>query len=99
SVGMLRSHPAARDVALSIDGLSSARANVDSVKLGRAVYNLLLNGCEAARKGKQTPRVKLTLAEDESYLRIHVADSGEGVPESVQRTLFQPFVSAGKPSG
>jgi signal transduction histidine kinase len=99
SVGMLRAHPAARDVSLSVDGLSSVRANVDGLKLGRAVYNLLLNGCEAARKGPKPPQVKLTLAEDESYLRIHVADSGEGILESVQRTLFQPFVSAGKPSG
>lgn len=99
SMSMLRGHPAARDVLLSMDGLSSARANVDSVKLGRAVYNLLLNGCQAAKLGAGNPEVRLRFAEDESYFRIHVEDNGEGVPEAVERTMFQPFVSEGKQSG
>ena len=41
----------------------------------------------------------LTLAEDESFIRIHVSDTGAGVPESVRRTMFLPFVSEGKESG
>jgi signal transduction histidine kinase len=99
AMGMLRAHPAARDVKLSVQGLSSLMAYVDSQKLGRAVYNLLLNGCQAARRGTGTRAVSLTLAEDESFIRIHVSDTGCGVPEGVLPTMFLPFVSEGKESG
>src|SRR5665213_2076177 len=99
ALGMLRAHPAARDVKISLHGLSSLVAYVDANKLGRAVYNLLLNGCEAARRGAPPAAVTLTLAEDESFIRIHVSDTGAGVPESVRRTMFLPFVSEGKESG
>ncbi len=99
SLGMLRAHPAVRDVKISLHGLSSLVAYVDANKLGRAVYNLLLNGCEAARRGTPPAAVTLTLAEDESFIRIHVSDTGPGVSESVRRTMFLPFVSAGKESG
>jgi len=100
SVGMLRAHPTARDVKISLQGLSSLVAYVDGKKLGRAVYNLLLNGCQAAKRGKVVPpAVTLTLAEDESFIRIHVADTGPGVPDSVRRTMFLPFVSEGKENG
>jgi nitrogen-specific signal transduction histidine kinase len=96
---MLRGHPACRDVKISLHGLSSLVAFVDANKLGRAVYNLLLNGCEAARRGAPPAAVALTLAEDESFIRIHVSDTGPGVPEALRRTMFLPFVSEGKESG
>jgi signal transduction histidine kinase len=99
ALGMLRAHPAVRDVKISLQGLSSLVAYVDANKLGRAVYNLLLNGCEAARRGPGPAAVTLSLAEDESFIRIHVSDNGAGVPESVRRTMFLPFVSEGKESG
>jgi signal transduction histidine kinase len=99
ALGMLRAHPEAREVKLSLNGLSSLMAYVDSQKLGRAVYNLLLNGCQAARRGVGPAAVSLTLAEDESFIRIHVTDTGVGVPEGVLRTMFLPFVSEGKENG
>jgi signal transduction histidine kinase len=99
AVAMLRSHPAARDVKISLQGLSSLTAYVDAKKLGRAVYNLLLNGCEAAKQSSHSPSVSLTLIEDSNFIRICVSDNGDGVAESVQRTMFMPFVSEGKQSG
>lgn len=99
AVAMLRSHPAAQGVKVSIEGLSSLTAYVDGKKLGRAVYNLLLNGCEAARNTAINPAVTLTLAEDESFIRIHIADNGAGVPTELERTMFLPFVTEGKASG
>jgi signal transduction histidine kinase len=99
AVNMLRAHPAARDVEISIQDAPSITSYVDGKKLGRAVYNLLLNGCEAARTGSPSPVVKLDLDEDDNFIRIHVSDNGSGVAESVQGTLFMPFVSEGKQSG
>jgi signal transduction histidine kinase len=99
AVGILRAHPAVRDVTITLHGLSSLVAYVDANKLGRAVYNLLLNGCEAARRGPAPAAVTLALEEDENFIRINVSDTGPGVPEPLLRTMFLPFVSEGKESG
>jgi signal transduction histidine kinase len=99
SVGMARSHPAARDVRIVVKGASSAEAWVDAKKLGRAIYNLLLNACQAARHGRDIPLVTINLDEDESSFYIAVADNGPGVPEAIRKTMFLPFVSEGKESG
>ena len=99
SVGMARSHPAARDVRIVVAATPSIEAWVDAKKLGRAVYNLLLNACQAARRGKDLPLVTLNLEEDESSIHIEVSDNGPGVAESVRQTMFLPFVSEGKESG
>jgi signal transduction histidine kinase len=99
AVAMVRSHPAARDVKIAVTGLSSIEAWIDARKLGRAVYNLLLNACQAASRGKDPAVVELSLDEDERTIRIRVADNGPGVHASVRQTMFLPFVSAGKESG
>ena len=99
AVAMARSHPAARDVRILVESLSPIQACIDSKKLGRAVYNLLLNACQAARRGKDLPLVKLNLTEDSRSICIEVADNGPGVAESIRQTMFLPFVSEGKESG
>jgi len=99
AVTMVRSHPAARDVRIVVSGLSRVEVWMDAKKLGRAVYNLLLNACQAARRGKDLPLVTLDLVEDDQSLRIEISDNGPGVPESIRQTMFLPFVSEGKESG
>jgi signal transduction histidine kinase len=99
AVGMARSHPAARDVRFVVDGLTSIEVWIDAKKLGRAIYNLLLNACQAAHRGKSLPLVTLNLVEDDRSLRIEVGDNGPGVSESIRQTMFLPFVSEGKESG
>jgi signal transduction histidine kinase len=99
AIAMVRSHPAARDVRIVAPGFSSIEAWIDAKKLGRAIYNLLLNACQAACRGMNPPLVTLSLEEDERYIRIKVADNGPGVAESIRKTMFLPFVSEGKESG
>jgi len=72
---------------------------VDTLKIERALSNLILNGCQAARQGTGKPQVRLSLTEDAAWISLHIADNGPGVPEAIRATLFQPFVSQGKPSG
>ena len=72
---------------------------VDSKKLGRAVYNLLLNACQAAKRGKGLPKVTLSLYEDDRSIGIRIADNGPGVPEALRQKIFMPFVSEGRESG
>jgi signal transduction histidine kinase len=95
----VRQHPECREVHIVAADLKAVDAWVDGTKLGRALYNLVLNACQAARKGGGQPTVTVTLGEDEERLRIGISDTGKGVPASIRRTLFQPFVSAGKENG
>jgi signal transduction histidine kinase len=99
AVGMVRSHPGSRDVKIALSGLSSLEAWVDSKKLGRAVYNLLLNACQAAKRGKGSPTVTLTVFEDDNAIGINIADNGPGVPASIRQKIFLPFVSEARESG
>lgn len=99
AVSMVRSHPSSRDVKITLNGLSSLEAWVDSKKLGRAIYNLLLNACQAAKRGQGPPRVTLSLYEDELSIRIRIADNGPGVPTPLRQKIFLPFVSEGRESG
>ena len=69
----------------------------DQRKLERALYNLLLNACEAAPAvGGQ---VEVTAAEVAGSITISVADNGPGIAESIRDRLFHPFVSYGKENG
>jgi len=99
AVGMVRSHPGSRDVKITLNGLSSLEAWVDSKKLGRAVYNLLLNACQAAKRGKRPPQVTLNLYEDDQSIGIRISDNGPGIPPAIRQKIFLPFVSEGRESG
>ena len=97
SVQAARLHP--RHHARSIDVLCGGQVSgwFDARKLERALYNLLLNACEAAPGvGGQ---VEVTAAEVGGAITISVADNGPGIAESIRERLFHPFVSYGKENG
>jgi signal transduction histidine kinase len=93
----VRLHP--RHHNRSIDVLCGVQLSgwFDQRKLERALYNLLLNACEAAPPlgGK----VEITAAEVSGTITISVADNGPGIAESIRERLFHPFVSYGKENG
>jgi signal transduction histidine kinase len=97
AVQAVRLHP--RHHPRSIDVLCSGPvlAWFDPRKLERALYNLLLNACEAAPAvGGQ---VEVTAAEIAGSIAISVSDNGPGIAESIRDRLFHPFVSYGKENG
>lgn len=69
----------------------------DPKKLERVIFNLLLNACEAT--SEVDPRITVEVRSTESAFEIRVKDNGPGVPETIRNTLFDPFVSFGKPNG
>jgi signal transduction histidine kinase len=98
-VDMVRSHPDARECEVVIREAPSIRAGIDNQRLGAAVYNLLLNACQALKGCSAPKRVEIALRHDDSCNYIRVQDSGQGVPESVRDVLFHPFVSVKKMGG
>lgn len=98
TVHSVRQHPECREVRVTTTELSSTEASVDGAKLGRAVYNLIINACQATR-GCPSPTVTVGLSEDSERIRISITDNGKGIPAAIRDTLFQPFVSSGKVNG
>jgi signal transduction histidine kinase len=99
TIHSVRRHPECRDVQIVTPVIEPVDAWVDSKKLERALYNLVLNACQAAKKGTGARIVSVSLSEDEEKIQISISDSGPGVPEAIRQTLFKPFVSAGKENG
>lgn len=97
SVQAVRLHP--RHHARSIDVVCGPQVAgwFDQRKLERALYNLLLNACEAAPPvgGK----VEVTAGDVSGAIAISVADNGPGIADSIRERLFHPFVSFGKENG
>jgi signal transduction histidine kinase len=99
AVAMVRAHPDAHGVAIASDPLPQVEGWVDGKKVERALYNLMLNGCQAARKGSGPPQVRVSLVDTADWITFQVVDSGPGVSEQIRVTLFEPFVSEGKLGG
>jgi signal transduction histidine kinase len=69
----------------------------DSNRLERAVANLVLNACEAV--SPDLGLIVITTTGNQACLQIGVWDNGLGIPQEIQESVFQPFVSYGKPEG
>lgn len=70
--------------------------SVDPVRLQRALTNLLGNAKDAMPNGG---RLTISAREANGAVEIVIADTGVGIPPTVRRRLFQPFVTYGKPHG
>ena len=101
AVGMVHAHPDAAAVRLNMEkgDADEAIALVDAKQIERAVYNLLLNASQAPRSSAAVSLVTVSLQVCESEIVIEVTDNGDGVPNSIRQTLFEPFVSEGKQKG
>jgi signal transduction histidine kinase len=101
SVHIAHAHPDAAGVKFSVDAGDPLETEVlvDAKQIERAIYNLLLNGCQAPRSAGTLPRVSISVAAREQDVSIDVTDNGEGVPAGIRDTLFEPFVSEGKHKG
>jgi signal transduction histidine kinase len=86
-------------VSIIVGKFPPAEADIDARNLESAIYNLLLNACQAAIRSTHVPEVKVHLTEVDERIYVTILDNGPGIPASVRRTLFDPFVTAGKPNG
>jgi signal transduction histidine kinase len=93
----VRLHPRHQGTLIQFDSHGQGLAWFDARKLERALYNLLLNACEAAPTNDG--RVQVTIGHSGGSLAIAVADNGPGIAEAIREKLFHPFVSYGKENG
>jgi signal transduction histidine kinase len=84
-----------RDIIVKADG--DMEGLFDPRKLERVFFNLALNACEATDGRPGT--IVFDVESSERSFTIRVSDNGHGIPSSIRESLFDPFVSSGKPNG
>lgn len=99
AVAAVKFHPDGQNVSITAGKFPPAEADIDARSLESAIYNLLLNACQAATRSTHLPEVKVHVTEAEERVYVTILDNGPGIPASVRRTLFDPLVTAGKPNG
>jgi signal transduction histidine kinase len=69
---------------------------LDEAKMRRALYNIASNARDAMPAGGT-----LTIAtrRHDGEVEFRLADTGPGIPPEIRDTLFEPFVTFGKPAG
>ena len=93
----VRLHPRHQGTLIEVQSNGQSLAWFDPRKLERALYNLLLNACEAAPSSEG--RVLVTVDRTGAAVTISVSDNGPGIAEPIRDKLFHPFVSFGKENG
>ncbi len=102
AVTIVGTHPEAADVEIAVDmnDGESCDAWLDAKKMQRAIFNLVLNACQAANRGGQPKRiVNIALSQTPDQVCVRVMDNGSGVATAIRNNLFEPFVSEGKEGG
>jgi signal transduction histidine kinase len=99
AIAAVKLHPDGRNVSISVGNCTPVEANIDAGNLESAIYNLLLNACQAATRSARVPEVKVHVSEVDEQIYVTISDNGPGIPASIRTTLFDPFVTAGKLNG
>jgi len=89
--------PELRGRRISINASGEMEGVFDPKKVERAFFNLVLNACEAT--AQRLGQISVELHSSAESFEVRVADNGPGIPASIRGTLFDPFVSSGKPNG
>jgi len=97
SIDAIHSKPEFRKVHIVLTVPGDLEGVFDPKKLERAFFNLILNSCEAIDGGNA--EIVVEGCARDSFFEIRVRDNGPGIPASIRATLFDPFVSFGKPNG
>lgn len=86
-VEMVRPMAEVKEIGIEVS-LTPVELEVDAGKLDQVITNLLTNAVKYSHRGSA---VTVTLALEDSSVRLAVADQGQGIPEAELSRLFQPF--------
>ena len=86
-----------RHVKLELELLDRGTARFDQAKITRALHNLTRNAIDAM--GPHGGVLKIVVERDDNELVMRVRDTGPGIPEEIEGTLFDYFVTADKAEG
>ena len=95
AIEAIHAKPDFRNSNLILIAAGTLEGMFDPRKLERVFFNLILNACEASPDGT----ISIDAREAGGDLEIRVKDDGTGIPMCIRESLFDPFVSYGKPNG
>lgn len=77
------------------------KIKADEKRLKQIILNLLSNAAKFTKKGSINLYVDeiIESSTNQLELTIHIEDTGSGIPQEVQETLFEPFSSTDKTQG
>jgi len=98
---LARTHPDGEKVRIETrySDAGATRVVVDGNQIERAIFNLLLNACQAVQALGAAGQVLATIEVRQQEVVVNVIDNGPGVPDTILSSLFEPFVSEGKQKG
>lgn len=90
-IGLVQSMADARRIAIHLqtDGFENAFVHADAVRLKQVLLNLMSNAIKYNRDSGSMSVVFSSGSEDK--LSIKVEDTGFGIPEKLQKNVFEPF--------
>ena len=97
AIEAIHSKPEFREKHIVLSTSGEMEGMFDARKLERVFFNLILNACEASSDSKSSIRVDAKSTSTGFEVRVH--DTGHGIPSGIRDSLFDPFVSSGKPNG
>jgi len=97
AIEAIHSKPEFRDTRIVLSSSGDLEGMFDARKLERVFFNLILNACEAMTETEGSIVVDAKHTATGFEIRVH--DKGRGIPSSIRDSLFDPFVSFGKPNG
>ena len=97
AIEAIHAKPEFRNARIRLVTSHDLEGTFDARKLERVFFNLILNACEAAPGVNGA--ITIDAKREDSFFEIRIQDNGPGIPASIQNSLFDPFVSFGKPNG
>lgn len=97
AVDSVLARPELQSDSISVTTSGGMEGEFDAKKMESVFFNLLLNACEASAPGQC--RIEIDARSSADNFEVRVTDRGSGIPDAVRDSLFDPFVSWGKPNG
>lgn len=82
-----------RNIDIIFESVRPVKAQMDEVKMGMAVRNLIEN---AIKYNYDDGWVRVSLNADHKFFYLKVSDSGVGIPEDLQENIFERFYRVDK---
>ena len=89
-----------KHIQFSVEGDVTGPVHLDPDRLLRAIMNIVSNAADVLPlHGQFTMRVSRSEDDAAACIVFQLSDTGPGIPADIQATLFEPFVTSGKPHG
>jgi PAS domain S-box-containing protein len=102
-LSLFKSRMESHSIVVEREYLTHDRLHCFNDEMRHVFANLISNSVDAI---KRSGKVRVRIAEGRSWrdpsqcgIRVTVADTGEGIPQEVQRKIFEPFVSTKEATG